>query len=105
MKKYCYEIFAGVKDQNDMKSHYGLEEIKERFRLFASKYGFPFSLSMIHGGYRFKSGGYVFEDCLHITIVSDLNEDRVDLFCQGVKKIFNQESVLVIRNKMEQKFI
>lgn len=104
MEKYCYDIYIGVNDKDDKICHHTFDELKNTFKKFSNDSSLPFSAQFSQGGYIHKNGDYVNEDALHIIVVDNIEENRIIRFCNETKKMFNQESILVVRRKLDQQY-
>ena len=102
--KYYYEICLGIKDKN--KNHkIALNQVQKNIEKAFSKYLINFSLSIQKGGYVHEDGSYVLEDSLKIVYIGDYEEETVLSVIDDLKRIYDQESVLLIKKRIEQEYV
>ena len=104
MKTSYYELHIGIKDK-DNKDHLTLNRVKSELEAYFKSRMVDFSLTTQLGGYVTESGDYVLEDSVKIIFIGALSEDRLLAFVEGIKKIYNQESILYIRREIEQEYV
>ena len=82
-----------------------VEYLTKRLEEYFSDYKFGFSLSHQIGGYMSDDGRFVLEKSIRITTIGLYSDEQYKLFVDGFKKLFNQESVLVCKQKIESNYL
>lgn len=103
MKDIKYEVFIGLNQKKTGKS-FDVKFVKNLLNKEFTNYEINFSLNQQVGGYVHKDGKYVIEDGFKMTFVGERSpKDEVEFF-NRVKKVFKQESILVIKRPVEAEF-
>ena len=98
-----YQIYIGCKDvysHDDVISKDALTEMVERF--FALR-KIDFSMVSAKGGFLYEDGWYDVEDTLCINIIGSSDMDIASLG-KTLSMFMNQESVLVVKNRLQTEF-
>lgn len=82
-----------------------VEDLTKRLEEYFCDYRFGFSLSHQIGGYMSDDGKFVLEKSIRITTIGLYSDDQYKLFINGFKKLFDQESVLVCKQKIESNYL
>lgn len=98
------DIYIGLGNQVDDKRYEDREKVKERLSLLFNEYKIDFSIVDLVGGYILEDGTYIIEDSLKVSLIGEKNhDDLIELF-NDVKKLYNQEKILVDIHDIEVKF-
>ena len=80
------------------------ENLTKKLAEYFSEYKLGFSLSHIIGGYMSDDGKFVIEKSIRVTAMGLYSDEQYKLFTDGFKKLFNQESVLVCKQRVETNY-
>lgn len=78
---------------------------KQRVADYLSKTNTGFSINNQIGGYLCENGVYAIENSLRISLTGVFDEEFLNNFIEHFKKVYNQESVLVCKKKVEMEYI
>ena len=90
-----YKLYIGLNDKNTLEQIIDTQKAIEIICNIIKEYKKGFSLVQQKGGYMMESGQYVFENSLALSIF-EINEKQLFNFCDIFKKVFNQESILIV---------
>lgn len=99
-----YQIIIGCNDLHTKSEYVSDEELSKTIVDFFSRNETDFSLSRITGGYLYERNDFVFENSVCITIIGSDDRKIVDL-AKAFKMYMNQETVLIIKNKLQNEII
>ena len=102
MKDIKYEVYMGINRRGS--SSFDIAYVKETILKAFDKYQINFSLNTQLGGYVYQDGNYIIEDGFKMTFIGKRNKEEEQLFFNELKKIFNQESILVIKREVDATF-
>ena len=99
-----YQIIVGCNDPYLNNEIVNDEELSKMIVGFFSKKETNFSLLRLNGGYSYESGNFVFENGVCVTIIGSDDEKIISL-AKALKMYMYQESVLIVKNKLEKEII
>lgn len=99
-----YEIYIGCRDSQTLNEVAGLNELREMVVSYFDRNKVDFSVVNAEGGYLHKDGVFVMEDSLWITIIGDSDTDIMGL-AERLAMFMNQESALVVRNRVKSRIM
>lgn len=91
-------------NQDHTNGNESVDDLTKRLAEFFSEYKLGFSLSHIIGGYISDDGKFVIEKSIRVTAMGLYSDEQFKLFTDGFKKLFNQESVLVCKQRVETNY-
>ena len=81
-----------------------VDALVKKLAEYFSEYKIGFSLNRQIGGYMSDEGKFVLEKSIKITAMGLYSDEQYKLFTDGFKKLFNQESVLVCKQRVETNY-
>ena len=102
-KNYKYEIFIGLKDKNNYKELFTIDNFKKILFEICTEKEIDFSLLMQHGGYKHNKG-YTTETSLRIIIIG-ITEEEIFKLGEKLKKEINTDTILITKTLVECCFI
>lgn len=103
MKKY--EIYVGCKDRIDLHEKISPKYLIRQLDQIFVKAGIGFSMTDHVGGYLHENGTYIIENGVMITVVGNIEKDRVNRFISFLKETNNQECVLLVEKEIKRKYL
>lgn len=99
-----YQVFVGLNDSSTKTQQFQTEKFQKVLCNVCKAYHIAFSVNELHGGYFHEDGSFVSENSLCLTLIGT-EDDIVEEIARDVCTFFNQESVMVIRDKADHCFI
>lgn len=99
-----HSIYIGLNDAKSKNQEHSTERFLRILYNVCKGYEVSFSVSELHGGYFCKDSTFVNENSLCITLVG-AEDALADEIAKDICAFFNQESVMVIRDNVECRFI
>ena len=103
-KQTKYEIIIGLKDKNTYKQMLSTEKFVKIVKSVCKRKYIGYSMHVMEGGYIHRNGTYINEKSLNITFYY-ITKKQVLEIASILKKLFNQESVIVITTGIESYLI
>ena len=102
-KSIEYQIYIGLNDSQVYEEVVNENELVEMVSNYFERKEIDFSIYKAKGGYRYDSDNFVTESTLCINIIGKTKID-IKKLTKSLSMFMNQESILVVRNKLKQKF-
>ena len=99
-----YQIIIGCNDSCFKGEYVSDEELSKMIVDYFSRMEINFSLMKLNGGYLYENSDFVFENCVCITIIGS-NDEKIIGLAKTLKMYMNQETVLIIKNKLKNETI
>ena len=98
-----YEIFVGMKDQDNYEEFFTAENFKEILTDICKEKEIGFSLLTQMGGYSHNKG-YTTETSLRVIIIG-IGEDEVQAIGERLKSLINTDTILITKTDVEYCFL
>ena len=98
-----YEIFVGMKDQDNYEEFFTAEDSKELLTDICKEKEIGFSLLTQMGGYSHNKG-YTTETSLRVIIIG-IGEDEVQAIGERLKSLINTDTILITKTDVEYSFL
>lgn len=98
-----YQIFIGLNDAQVYEEVVNAKELVEIVSNYFERKEIDFSMFKAKGGYCYDSDKFVIENTLCINIIGKTKMD-IKKLTKSLSMFMNQESILIVRNKVNQKF-
>ena len=98
-----YEIFVGMKDQDNYEEFFTAEDFKEILADICKEKEIGFSLLTQMGGYSHNKG-YTTETSLRVIIIG-IGEDEVQAIGERLKSLINTDTILITKTDVEYSFL
>ena len=98
-----YQIFIGLNDSQVYEEVVNEKELAEMVSNYFERNKIDFTIVNAKGGYSYDSNNFVTESSLCINIIGNTKMD-IKKLTRNLSMLLNQESILVVRNKVKQKF-
>ena len=102
-KSVEYQIFIGLNDSQVYEEVVNEKELVEMLSRYFERNKIDFSMFKAKGGYCYENNSFVTESTLCINIIGKTKID-IKKLTKSLSMFMNQESILVVRNKLKQKF-
>ena len=102
-KSVEYQIFIGLNDSQVYEEVVNEKELAEMVSNFFERKEVDFSMFRAKGGYCYDSDNFVVESTLCINIIGKSMLD-INRLAKSLSMYMNQESILIVRNELKQKF-
>ena len=102
-KSVEYQILIGLNDSQVYEEVVDEKELVEMVSNYFERNEIDFSIFKAKGGYSYDSDYFVTENTLCINIIGKTKIDIKKLI-RSLSMFMNQESILVVRNRLKQKF-
>ena len=99
-----YQIIIGCNDPYTRGEYVSNEELSKTIVDFFSREETNFSLLRLNGGYLYDNTDFVFENSVCVNIIGS-DDSKIVRLAKAIKMYMNQESVLIIKNKLSNKII
>ena len=99
-KQLKYEIIIGLKDKDTYEQMLPTEKFVDIVSTICENNNIGFSMHIMNGGYIHQNGDYILEKSLNISLCY-INKKQVMKIAKELRKVFNQESVLVLKQKTD----
>ena len=104
MEKYGVDIYLGTTDVNRGGRVYTTEELQQEISRYLIRTETGFSLSDQVGGYLYADGSFIIENSVRISLLDPPEEAVLAALVAHLKQTFHQETVLVVRTRLEMKY-
>lgn len=101
---YRYEIYIGLKDKDILNNEISTKKLMNDFKKEMPRLKIDFSLNMQKGGYINENGEYVAENSAKMVCVGNYNDEDLSKFIDAVKRFYNQETILLTKQKISANF-
>lgn len=99
-----YSLYIGLNDKDTLEQMMPTKKFIKIISKICKSQNIGFSIKSMNGGYIHNSGIYTFENSIELSIFG-VTEEQIMTLAKKLKKIFNQESIIVIKEKVETTFI
>lgn len=99
-----YQIIIGCNDPYLNNEYVNDEELSKTIVNFFLRKETNFSLLRLNGGYSYERGYFVSENGVCVTIIGSDDEKIISL-AKAFKMYMNQETVLIVKNKLQKEII
>ena len=99
-----YKIFVGLSDQDKRVQEYATERFNKIIQNICKGYRVAFSTSPLTGGYFYEDGEFTTENSICVTLIG-IDDAVADEIAKDAGAFFNQESVMVLKDEVECRFI
>ena len=98
-----YQLFVGCSDSQTLDYVIDENELKETIAKFFKRKNIDFSMLRARGGYLNSDGTFITEQTVCINIIGNKQLDIIKL-AKSLTMYMNQESTLVVKNKLNVSF-
>ena len=103
MKSKRLDIYVGLSDKNHNRLD-NINVIRNKFSSYFTDERIDFTITDLIGGYVLDNGEYMIEDSIKISVDGIADKNVIKEFTDEVKKLLNQESVLVDLTNIELEY-